>query len=141
VVHEKQIIVFPEGILGFDFIKKFILLDSDRENNPFKWLQAFDEAGLAFVIIRPVDFMLNYELVISQSDLEAVGTKRPDDLLVYAIVTIPSTNPTEMTANLQGPVIINPEKSLGRQAISLSEKYTVRHKILEEIKKITGAAG
>ena len=49
-------------------------------------------------------------------------------------MTIPS-NPSEMTANLQGPVIINPEKRLGRQVISLSDKYNVRHRILDEMKK------
>ena len=132
-VDEKQVIDFPDGILGFDFIKRFILLDSS-EKSPFKWLQAYDEPEIAFVVIRPVDFLLEYELVISQSDLEAVGADRPDDLLVFAIVTIPA-DPSDMTANLQGPVIINPKKHLGRQAISLSDKYCVRHRILDEMKK------
>lgn len=53
---------------------------------------------------------------------------------MFAIVTIP-TNPSDMTANLQGPIIVNPDKRLGRQAISLSDRYSVRHKILEEMKK------
>jgi flagellar assembly factor FliW len=46
-----------------------------------------------------------------------------------------------MTANLQGPVIINPAKRMGRQAISLSDRYGVRHVILEEMKKSTGKEG
>ncbi|MBN2157814.1 MAG: flagellar assembly protein FliW [Spirochaetes bacterium] len=133
-VLEQQIIDFTEGILGFDHIKKFALLDTQDENSPLKWLQAVDEPKLAFIIIRPVDFMKEYELVISMNDIEAVGAKDADNLLVFAIVTIPS-NPSEMTANLQGPLIINPEKRLGRQAISLSDRYGVRHRILDEMKK------
>ena len=133
-IKEQQIIDFPDGILGFDYVKKFVLLDTQDENSPLKWLQAYDEPELAFIIIRPVDFMREYELVVSMNDIEAVGAKDAEILLVFAIVTIPS-NPSDMTANLQGPIIINPEKKSGRQAISLSDRYTVRHKILDEIKK------
>ncbi|HPJ35370.1 MAG TPA: flagellar assembly protein FliW [Spirochaetota bacterium] len=139
-VSELQVIDFPDGILGFDFIRKFVVLDAEDEGSPFKWMQAFDEKDLAFIIIRPADFMQNYELIISQSDYEAVNAKSADELLVFAIVTIPE-NPENMTANLQGPIIINPSKRLGRQAISMTEKYTVRHKILEEIKRKSEAGG
>jgi flagellar assembly factor FliW len=138
-VDERQVIDFPEGILGFDFIKKFIILDADSDS-PFKWLQAYEEKDLAFVLIMPESFLPSYELVIPQTDYEAVSAKSSDDLLVFAIVTIPE-NPSNMTANLQGPIIINPEKRLGKQAISLSDRYTVRHNIMEEIKKHTGAGG
>jgi flagellar assembly factor FliW len=133
-IEERQIIEFPDGIPGFDYVRKFVLLDTMDENSPLKWLQSYDEPELAFVIIRPVDFMREYELAVSMNDIEAVGAQGAENLLVFAIVTIPS-NPSEMTANLQGPVIINPDKRLGRQAISLSDKYNVRHRILDEMKK------
>lgn len=136
-VDEKLIFNFPDGIFGFDDIKKFVILDFEEEDSPFKWLQAFNEPELAFIIIMPNNFMAEYELVISQTDIEAVGAASIDDLIVFAIVTIPS-NPDDMTANLQGPVIINPGNNTGKQVISLSDKYGVRHKILDEIKKISG---
>ena len=131
-VENKQVIDFPDGILGFDFIKKFVILDSD-ENSPFKWMQAFSEPDLAFIIIQPMYFRPDYELLISQSDIDAIEAENTDNLLVFTIVTIPS-NPSDMTANLQGPIIINPKKNIGRQVISLSEKYNVKHKILDEMK-------
>ena len=139
-VNDLQVIDFPEGILGFDFIKKFVILDTEDEGSPFKWMQAFDEKDLAFVIIRPVDFMEKYDLLISQSDLETVKAESVDELLVFAIVTIPE-NPEKMTANLQGPIIINVEKKLGMQAISMSERYGVRHNILDEIRRQSKARG
>ena len=131
-IEEAQIINFPEGIFGFDDIHKFVILDS-HEKSPFKWLQAWSEPDLAFVVIRPQDFLVEYELVVSQNDIEFVEAESVNELLVYAIVRIPS-NPSEMTANLQGPIIINPKNKTGKQAISLSEKYGVRHRILDEIK-------
>lgn len=130
-IDEKQIVDFPEGILGFDYVKRFIIIDS-HDNSPFKWLQAYSEPELAFVIIRPIDFLHEYELVISPADVEAVEAESEESLLVFAIVTIPA-NPKEMTANLQGPIIVNPLKRIGKQAVSLSDKYRVKHIILEEM--------
>ncbi len=139
-VSELQVIDFPDGILGFDFIKKFVILDAEDDGSPFKWMQAFEEKDLAFVIIRPVDFMESYDLAISQNDFEAVKAESADELIVFAIVTIPE-NPKDMTANLQGPIIINPVTKLGKQAISMSDRYKVRHRILDEMKRHTGAGG
>jgi len=136
-IDERQIIDFPEGIFGFSDVKRFALLDTQDETSPLKWLQALDEPELAFVVIRPVDFMKEYELAVSASDLEVIGADEADSLLVFVIVTIPS-NPAEMTANLQGPIIINPQKRIGKQAISLCDRYTVRHRILEELRKASG---
>ena len=133
-IQDQQVIDFPDGILGFDDVKKFVLLDTQDDTSPLKWLQAYDVPELAFVIIRPVDFIKEYDLVVSMNDIEAIEADEPEKMLVFAIVTIPK-NPAEMTANLQGPIIINPSKRLGRQAISLSDKYTVRHRIIDEIQK------
>lgn len=138
-VNEKQVVDFPDGILGFDFVKKFVILDS-AERSPFKWMQAYSEPDLAFIIIRPVDFMSNYELVISQADVEAVEAGSSEELLVFVIVTVPAKT-SDMTANLQGPIIINPKKRIGRQVISLSDKYKVKHKILDEMKKSASEEG
>lgn len=136
-IDERQIIEFQDGIFGFDFVKRFVLLDAKDTGSPFKWLQAYEESELAFVIIDPLVFMDRYLLMVSGSDLEAVGASKPEDVLVFAIVTIP-VNASDMTANLQGPIIINPRTLKGRQAISLSDRYSVRHKILSEMKKTEG---
>ncbi|MGL4368937.1 MAG: flagellar assembly protein FliW [Spirochaetota bacterium] len=132
-VNEDDIIEFSDGILGFDFVKKFVILEEKK--SPFVWLQACDEPDLSFVMISPLEFLDEYSLVISQSDLEDVDAQGPEELAVFAIVTIPSHDPSEMTANLQGPVIINAAKKRGKQAISLSDKYRVRHRILDEMNK------
>lgn len=134
-VEEKQIIDFPEGILGFEYVKKFAILDDSHSGSPFRWMQAVEEPDLAFVIILISDFMADYELHISQSDYEAIGAKTGDEILVFSIVTVPDDY-KKMTANLMGPVIINPLKKRGKQAISLSEKYGVRHRIIENMKRV-----
>ncbi len=130
-VEEEQVIEFPEGILGFDYVKKFVFLE--EENSPFLWMQAYDEPELAFVLIRPVDFMGEYNLMISHTDMNNVKALNVSELQVFAIVTIPQGDPKKMTANLQGPIIVNIKMRLGTQAISQSEKYTTKHSIIKEI--------
>ncbi len=139
-ISELQVFNFPDGILGFDFVRKFAIIDSEDEGSPFKWLQALEEAELAFIIIQPETFMKNYRPMLSENDMDAVNAEKVEDLLIFAIVTIPE-NPAEMTANLQGPIILNFKERIGRQAISLSDKYKVRHSILQEMNKLTGTGG
>ena len=47
------------------------------------------------------------------------------------IVTIPNDNPQKMTANLQGPVVINPKNGKAKQFISKNENHPVRKMILD----------
>ncbi len=134
-IEDKQIIAFPDGILGFEYVKKFAILDDTHSGSPFRWMQALEEPDLAFVIILISDFMADYELNISQSDYEVIEAKPQDEILVFSIVTVPEDY-KKMTANLMGPVIINPAKKIGKQAISLSDKYGVRHRIIENMKRV-----
>ena len=50
----------------------------------------------------------------------------------FSIVTIPE-NASKMTANLQGPIIINRRTRVGRQSISLDPECRVRHSIMSEL--------
>lgn len=136
-IDESEIISFPDGLFGFESLKKFTLIE--EPDSPMMWLQSCSESDLAFVILRVVDFMKEYDLSISQSDLESVGTEDPSELDVFAIVTIPLENPSEMTANLMGPVIINMKDKKGRQVISLCDKYKTKHRVLDELQAKTGA--
>ncbi|MDD5067837.1 MAG: flagellar assembly protein FliW [bacterium] len=130
---ETQEIYFPDGLFGFELCKKFYILENP--DSPFVWLQSSEEPALAFVMIHPMQFKTNYELKVSDEDLKSIEIASKNDILDFVIVTIPE-EPSLMTANLQGPIIINIKKKLGKQAISLKDDYTVKCNILEEMKKL-----
>ena len=65
-------------------------------------------------------------------DLNEIGIESNDDILDFAIVTIPE-NTAKMTANLQGPIIINRKTKVGRQSITQKSEWKVRHMIMEEL--------
>lgn len=134
-ISEKEIIFFGEGLLGFEKFKKYIILNTD-ENSPFSWLQCVDDGGLAFVIIEPLNFMFEYDLEISDSDAAFIELKKAEDAVLYVIVSIPG-NPSEMTANLQGPIVINANNRHARQVISSNPRHSVKVRILDEMEKRT----
>lgn len=129
-IDERQVIQFPYGLIGFEQFKAFALLDASQQ--PFYWLQSLDVPEIAFVLINPLLFRPDYTPDVAEEDLEDLQLDQPEDLLVFSIVTIPD-NQNRMTANLQGPVLINRKKKIGRQSISLNPNWRVKHVILEEL--------
>ena len=67
-------------------------------------------------------------------ELAEIGILKPEDALSFAIVTIPE-DARRMTANLQGPLILNRETRTGRQCISGDPRWQVRHLILAELQR------
>jgi flagellar assembly factor FliW len=129
-IGERQIVNFPHGLFGFQDLHRFALLDAAQP--PFYWLQSLDQVQIAFVLIDPLFFRPDYNPDVDPAELEEIGIHEGDDALVFAIVTIPQDS-RRMTANLQGPLIINRETHAARQLISLNPRWTVRHVIMDEM--------
>lgn len=138
-IEEKDIINFEDGILGFEDIKKYVLLNIE-ENNPLMLMQSVEESALAFVIINPYEFRSEYCIELSDEDIKKLQIEKEEDIDVFAIVVIPHENPSKMTANLQGPIIINRNKKLGKQVITNNNNYGIKHNILKEMEEKSGGA-
>jgi len=134
-VDERQKLLFPYGILGFENLHQYALLDAAQP--PFFWLQSLEAVEIAFVMISPRVFHADYRLQVPREEIEEIGIDCPEKMLDFAIVTVPD-DPKQMTANLQGPIIINRDARVGRQCISLNPDYGVRHPILEELALLRG---
>ena len=136
-VDERQRLHFPHGILGFENLSNFVLLDASQP--PFYWLQSLDEEAIAFVLIDPKLFKPDYLPEVAAEDLEEIEITDPSDQLVFAIVTIPEKQEM-MSANLQGPIIINKRTKTGRQSISKNPRWQVKHFIIEELEAVRDRA-
>ncbi|MCL2244855.1 MAG: flagellar assembly protein FliW [Treponema sp.] len=129
-VDEKQKINFPQGLYGFEEYSNFALLDA--QHPPFYWLQSVDDKEIAFVLINPFLFRPDYEVNIANDELEDIGITSPEEALIFAIVTIPPDG-SPMTANLQGPLVINRDSMTGKQAICPDMRWRTRHDINAEL--------
>lgn len=114
-VERDKIITMTRAFPGFPDSKSFILRPHG-EDSPFFWLQSLDDPELAFVVIPSSALIPDYQPKLPETtlaDLDLQGST-PDILL---ILTIPHGEPKKMTANLLGPVILNPNKRLACQAL------------------------
>jgi len=132
-VAEKQKVKIPLGLFGFEDYKEYVLLDN-IEQGQFFWLQSTDDKDIAFILINPFLFRKDYEANVTNDDLVEIGLKSPENALVFVIVTIPQDG-NSMTANLQGPIIINKENMTGMQAILSDSKWRTKHDIIAEFSK------
>jgi len=129
-IDEKQKINIPRGLFGFEDYTEYVIFKAEHE--PFCWLQSAEEKEIAFIVINPFLFRGDYEANVSDDELSEIGINSHDNILIYAIVTIPRDG-GPMTANLQGPIIINSEKMTGMQAVLSDSKWKTKHDILAEL--------
>ncbi|MFP4164041.1 MAG: flagellar assembly protein FliW [Chitinispirillaceae bacterium] len=125
-----DIITFPSGIPGFEHKREFLVV-SIPEYKPFEWLVCTDGSQLRFAIINPLIFAPDYNPALSKEQLEDLKIEKPEDIIVYSIVTI-KDNPLDSTANLTGPVFINKTRKIGKQIIVDDVRYSTREPILRK---------
>lgn len=131
-ITEDKIITFPGGIIGFPDLKKFTLLHDEEKGMSagIRWLQSLDEPGFAMTVLDPLIVKEDYNPEIDDELLAGIGEVTSDNLLVLVTVRIPS-DLTQMSVNLQGPIIINAEERKACQIIVDADTYPVRFPIYE----------
>jgi flagellar assembly factor FliW len=115
----------PNGLLGFEQIKDYILTSNPGEE-PFAWLQVEDNVALTFVVMDPFVALPEYQPDIPPLDVEFLKLAQPDDALLLGIVTI--NEGEQPTVNLKGPIVINRHLHIGKQVIiANASAYSIKH--------------
>ena len=130
-VEERDIIRFPKGLLGFENRREFILIENP-EHQPFVHLQAADDPSLAFIIVNPRRFFPNYKVQVDRPEIAELSVTDLSRVDTWVIVTVPDEI-ASMSANLQGPLLINRDKNIGKQVVLMRSPYTTRHYLLDEL--------
>jgi flagellar assembly factor FliW len=125
-VQKENIISMPLGLLGFEQVKKYVLLITPEEE-PFQWLQMLESQGQGFVVMNPSVAAPDYAPDIAQADIEFLGIQSPGDALVLNIVTVRNG---QATVNLKGPIVINRHTLVGKQCIPTNvADYALQHPV------------
>jgi flagellar assembly factor FliW len=135
-VKPEDILIFPDGPLGFPDCTRFTFIDEERAA-PFRMLQSLDNPALAFVVVDPLIARPDYHFDVTVDDLKLIKAETTENLLVYAIVTM-NRNIHDVTVNLQGPLVINPQQKLGHQFVLIETEYTTREKLLTGVEAGVG---
>lgn len=129
----EDLLTFPEGILGFADLKKFVLLD-DPNDDIFAWLQSCNEPGIAFPVLEPELFSTNLKITLAKSDYEALKMQNLERARMFCIITIPD-DPTQMTANMKAPIVINMEQKTARQCVLQDNSLAIREPIFSKLQQ------
>lgn len=131
-ITDDKIITFPGGIIGFPDMKRFTLLHDEEHgvSAGIRWLQSLEEPGFAMTVMDPLAVKEDYNPEIDDELLAGIGEVTPDNLLVLVTVRVPA-DLTQMSVNLQGPIIINVDERKACQVIVDVDTYPVRFPIYD----------
>lgn len=131
-ITDDKIITFPGGIIGFPDMRSFTLLHNEEHgvSAGIRWLQSLDEPGFAMPVMDPLVVKEDYNPEIDDELLTGIGGITPDNLLVLVTVRVPS-DLSQMSVNLQGPIVINVDERKACQIIVDTDTYPVRFPIYE----------
>jgi len=121
---ETDLILIPEGLLGFRSFTQYIHIP-DPVANGLSWLQSVTAPELAFGLVPPPLAVSDYRVEIRSSDRTALDLEDERLALIYVILN--RAEGGGLTVNLQGPLVFNPIRRLGRQLVLTSSRYPVRY--------------
>lgn len=130
-ITEEQIFEFAEGVLGFPEYQKFAIFDL-HEYPPFRGMQSLEDPHVGFVVVDPRFFMEDYKPAIPDSELEKLELRSFEDAEVYSIVVL-NSDVKKITANLLGPILVNPQKRLAGQYVlnNDQDKYLLKYPLYQ----------
>jgi flagellar assembly factor FliW len=127
-IDEAKIITMRSGILGFNNLKRFVMI-LHEEGSPFHWFQSLEDGSVAFITMNPFLIKSDYGPEIDDRTIEILEIEKAEDIELMVIVSVRS-EPVRITANLRAPLVINKQKKLASQVILEDEQYQVRYEIV-----------
>lgn len=130
-IEENLIFDFIEPILGYEELKKYILIDYDN-TSPIKWLQSIEKSDITFPVTIPALFDIQYVFTVPEEEAKRLKITGIEDILTLNIINMPQGNPKDTTVNLLAPLIINMKNRKAIQMILPNEEYSVREKLFKD---------
>ena len=123
LIQETDLIRLPEGLVGFRSFTQYVLIP-DPVMAGLSWLQSATAPDLAFGLVAPPLALGDYRVELRPGDRTALELDDERSALVYVILNRAEGG---LTVNLQGPLVFNPARRLGRQMVLTSSRYAVRY--------------
>ena len=119
----RNAVSFPDGIPGFEACRRIVLL-SAASLAPLQRIESIEGPPAAILGIDPRLVMEGYRSRMPDTDMRALGAGADTTLLWFAII---SEADGVLYANLRAPIVINPQRMIGRQVLPDEGLYPIRH--------------
>ncbi|OEF99499.1 hypothetical protein BHF71_08755 [Vulcanibacillus modesticaldus] len=133
---DEDIIVFENGIPGFEDEKEFIIIPMEKDGQ-LSVLQSIKTPVLSFIIANPFVFFHDYEFEIDEQTKAELSIEKIENVTVWGILTI-SEDFQKSTINLKAPLIINLKSKKGKQLILDRQNYLTKTPLFPHLNKEGG---
>lgn len=118
-VNPEKVITFPNGLVGFEQSKRFMLAHEEGAAQPTSYtLQSLDMPTLAFQIVDPVTLGYNYELALTDAEMALLQSPAPEEVAVMQVLfKKEGDGKASITPNLRAPLVINAKARIGLQKV------------------------
>ncbi|MHC4401384.1 MAG: flagellar assembly protein FliW [Planctomycetota bacterium] len=113
-IEADDVIRFPEGLIGLPECRDWVLL-ADTQNDAVAWMQSVERADIAVAVVSPRRFVPEFRMRVARRELVPLELETVDSAQVLVIAT---RHGRSFALNLKAPVVLNPERRLGRQVIT-----------------------
>jgi len=131
-IENKNVIVFPQGIMGLEGLHEFVLIDRSNKGY-FLWLQSVEKSDICFLTIDPKRVIDFFDPKLSREDLDMLKAKSINELIFLSIVNVDDDNES-ISVNLKSPIAVNGNEQLGSQIVLNDDKYLIQYALKGKIK-------
>lgn len=128
-VNPEKIISFPNGLVGFEQSKRFMLVHDEGSAQPSSYtLQSLDDPALALQIVDPAALGFNYELVLSDVETALLQSPAAEDVMVMQVLFKKEEDgKAVIMPSLRAPLVINTKARIGLQKVmeTVSQNITL----------------
>lgn len=114
---------FPEGMIGFEYLRDFIVMPNEKEG-PLFWIQSINDPMIAFVLTDPTNFFLEYRVVPDRVEKAKLGIGEDEESFTLAVVTVGEDQ--SVTLNLAAPLLFSPKTNRALQVVLESGKHDTK---------------
>lgn len=124
-VPEDATFLFPKGLVGFEHLKRYILVDSQK-GNTVQWLQSLEDPDVAFLVSAPETFVPGFQLRLPPQP--EVGEGREGDrnrrLRTLTLLHVDRAQGV-LHVHVQSPLLLDPTTHRGVQVITDAPEPTI----------------
>jgi len=117
-IEPDDILFFRNGLIGFEDCRHWVLL-ADAANTSVAWLQSMQHSDVAMPVVSPRRFVAEYQVRLDPADVDLLQLAEVEQAFVLSVV---SRNEETLTLNLRAPLVINLDRRIGSQIITVDEQ-------------------
>jgi len=124
-VDPENILLFPQGLIGFEHLKRYTLVDS-KKGASLQWLQSLDDPAIAFLVCNPKTFLPLLDLTLPEPGSSPPQVNHVDvERVIILTILYVDREKGLVRINVQAPLLLDPASGKGVQVITDAQEPTV----------------